>query len=202
MPILYHAPMSRSSTIVSLIRELGASDVEIRHVSVRRMGGKGGPDASNPHPEKKAPYLVDGDEKVRERAAIITYLTDKYPANGLAPLAGEPGRGAYLSWLAYYQGVIEPVLVLHATGITNAMTHEAFRDADTMMATLNAALEAGPWLMGDRFTAADLLCSSPFFWFDGLADGYPALADWVRRCGERPSVQAVAQADALAMPGR
>ena len=53
------------------------------------------------------PYLVDGDERVRERGAIMLYLTDKYPQAKLGPLPGEAGRGAYLSWLSYYQGIME-----------------------------------------------------------------------------------------------
>lgn len=201
MPILYHAPMTRSTGVVALVHELGDTDIEIRDVTIARPNGKDGPDPANPHPEKKVPYLVDGDEHLRERGAIFVYLTDKYPQAGLAPLPGEAGRGAYLSWLSYYQGVIETVLILHAAGVDAPMVRDSIRDLETMMGTLEAALEKGPWLLRERFSAADILCCSPFFWFDGLTKGYPKLTDWVQRCGARPGMAYAAKRDAEAMAG-
>ncbi|WP_407492137.1 glutathione S-transferase family protein [Pseudooceanicola sp. MF1-13] len=199
MPILYHAPMTRSTGAVALVHELGVDEITIQDVTIARPNGIGGPDPQNPHPEKKVPYLVDGDEHLRERAAIFAYLTDKYPDAGLAPLPGQPGRGAYLSWLAYYQGVIETVLIVKFSGLDAGAIAESVRDVDTMMATLEAALQKRPWLLGDTFSAADILCSSPFFWFDGLTEGYPNLTDWVQRCGARPGMQYATQRDATAM---
>ena len=87
MLTLYHSPQSRSDTVVHLVRMLGA-DADIREVTIRRQDGSGAPDPDNPHPEKKVPYLVDGDERVRERGAIMLYLTDKYPQAKLGPLRG------------------------------------------------------------------------------------------------------------------
>lgn len=196
MPILYHAPMTRSSGVVALVHELGATDIEIREVTIARPQGKDGPDPANPHPEKKVPYLVDGDEHLRERAAIFAYLTDRYPGAGLGPLPGEAGRGAYLSWLAYYQGVIETVLILRFSGVESPAIYESLRDVDTMLATLDRALEQGPWLMGERYSAADILCASPFFWFDGLARDYPRVEAWVKRCGAKPGMVHATQRDA------
>ena len=198
MPILYHAPMSRSSGIVTLIDELGA-DVEIREVTVARQDGSGGPDPANPHPEKKVPFLVDGADTVRERGAITLYLTDKYPEAGLGPIEGEPGRGQYLSWLFYYQGVMEPLLILHAAGLSHPAITASLRDMDAMLARLTGALETGPWLLGERYSAADLLCSSPFQWFSGLLPDHPEIRDWVARCADRPAVKRTAGRDAAAL---
>ena len=91
MPTLYHSPQTRSDTVVDLFRMLGA-DVDIREVTIRRQDGSGAQDPDNPHPEKKVPYFVDGEDHVRERGAIMLYLTDKYPQAKLGPLAGEAGR--------------------------------------------------------------------------------------------------------------
>jgi len=198
MPILYHSPMSRSSGIVTLIDELGA-DVEIREVSIPRQDGSGGPDPANPHPEKKVPFLVDGANTVRERGAIVLYLTDKYPEAGLGPIEGEPGRGQYLSWLFYYQGVMEPLLILHAAGLSHPMITASLRDMDAMLARLTGALETSPWLLGEQYSAADLLCSSPFQWFSGLLPDNPEIRDWVARCADRPAVQRTAGRDAAAL---
>ncbi|WP_333828746.1 glutathione S-transferase family protein [Pararhodobacter sp.] len=194
MPTLYHSPLSRSSTIVTLIDELGA-DVEIREVTIPRQDGSGGPDPVNPHPEKKVPFLVDGDEILRERGAIIVYLTDKYPEAGLGPVAGAPGRGAYLSWLFYYQGVMEPVIILHWAQISHPAFDASLRDFDTMVERLAETLEHQPYLLGEHYSAADLLCCSPFLWFTDLIPENPAIRDWVKRCTGRPAIARTAKRD-------
>lgn len=183
MPILYHSPRSRSDTVVKLIRMLNA-DITLREVTIPRQDGTGAPDPDNPHPEKKVPYLVDGTETVRERGAIIAYLTDAYPDAKLGPLSGEAGRGAYLSWLFYYQGIMEPLIVLHWAGLSHPAVTASLRDLDTMIARLAEALATGPWLLGSDFSAADMLCSSPFVWFPDLMPDDPKLQDWVVRCAK------------------
>ncbi|MGI9356285.1 MAG: glutathione S-transferase family protein, partial [Rhizobiaceae bacterium] len=160
MPTIYHSPQSRSSGIVTLIDELGA-DIDIKEVIVPRSDGSGGPDPANPHPEKKVPYLVDGAETVRERGAIVLYLTDKYPNAQLGPVVGAPGRGAYLSWLSYYQGVMEPVLVHDFAQVESDVIYATFRDKATMLKQLVATLSKQPYLLGQDYSAADLLCSGP-----------------------------------------
>jgi len=68
MPTLYHAPQSRSTSILVLIEEMGIADrIDIREVTVARQDGNGGRDPRNPHPEGKVPYLTDGKDHVRER---------------------------------------------------------------------------------------------------------------------------------------
>jgi glutathione S-transferase len=186
MPTLYHSPQSRSDTIVTLVKMLNA-DIDIREVTITRLDGSGAPDPDNPHPEKKVPYLVDGTEAVRERGAIVAYLTDAYPAAQLGPLPGEAGRGAYLSWLFYYQGIMEPLLILNVAGLDHPAIKASLRDLDTMATTLTEALARGPWLLGDRFSAADMLCSSPFVWFAELLPDNAVIQEWVTRCRERMS---------------
>ncbi|MCK7615996.1 glutathione S-transferase family protein [Roseibium sediminicola] len=188
MPTLYHAPNSRSSSIVTLIEELGA-DVEIQEVTVTRQDGSGGPDPRNPHPEKKVPYLVDGEEKIRERGAIVLYLTDKFPEAGLGPIEGQPGRGDYLSWLFYYQGIMEPVILLQFAGLSHPVLTASLRDHGTMTARLAETLETQPYLLGENYSAADLLCSSPFLWAPDLMPDNKAIRDWVARCADRPAVK-------------
>ena len=182
--VLYHAPNSRSDVVAVLVRLLKA-DIEIREVKIPRIDGTGDPDPDNPHPEKKVPYLVDGEEELRERGAIITYLTDAYPEAGLGPLPGEAGRGAYLSWLFYYQGVMEPVIILHMADISHPMVMSGLRDFDTMMNHLSEPLSTSPFLLGEKFSAADMLCSSPFFWLSSLVPDEGPVRDWVTRCAER-----------------
>src|SRR5437773_9857024 len=108
---LFHAPQSRSSRIVWLLEELGA-DYEIAYMNIPRMDGSGGSDPSNPHPYKKVPALIHDGALITESIAIILYLTDLHPEAKLGPRIGDPKRGPYLPWLAYYAGVVEPVVTL------------------------------------------------------------------------------------------
>ena len=114
MLTFYHSPNSRSTSIKQLILELGVADkVKTVEVTIPRQDGSGARDPKNPHPEGKVPYLTDGEDYVRERAAIILYLTDRFPEAGLGRPVGDAQRGRYLSWLIWYQGVLEPVTILN-----------------------------------------------------------------------------------------
>lgn len=197
MPTLYHAPLSRSSTIVALIDELGIADrVDVVEVLVARRDGSGGPDPRNPHPEGKVPYLVNGDDCVRERGAIVAYLTDHYPRARLGRPVGHRQRGAFLSWLFYYQGVMEPVLVHTAARVAHPALEATFRDARAMADRLAEGLRGRDWLLGD-FSAVDLLLASPFFWLPDALPEAPSVRAWIARCAERPSVKAVAERETM-----
>lgn len=203
MPTLYHAPLSRSSAILALIEELGVADrVDVVEVSVARRDGSGGPDPRNPHPEGKVPYLVDGEDRVRERGAIVAYLTDLFPDAGLGRPAGHPQRGAFLSWLFYYQGVMEPVLVLDAARIDHPALHATFRDLGAVMDRLAEGLGDRPYLLGEDYTAVDLLLSSPFQWLPDAMPGRPAIRAWIERCANRPALKAVMEREAAGLSVR
>ncbi len=85
-------------------------------MNIPRMDGSGAADPDNPHPDKKVPALVHDGVLVTESAAIFAYLTDLFPHAGIAPVVGDEKRGPYLSWLAYYAGVIEPVVSFETAG--------------------------------------------------------------------------------------
>lgn len=192
MLTLYHSPNSRSTSVVQLLHELGATDrVEVKTVTIPRQDGSGARDPANPHPEGKVPYLVGDSDHVRERGAIILYLTDMFPEAGLAPLPGDPQRGEYLSWLFWYQGVLEPVVILSWAKIEHPMIHASLRDYDTAIQRMDEVLSRQPYLLGERFSAADLLCAGPFAWFADQLVLTPAIRDWVARCQDRDSVRAV-----------
>ncbi len=194
MLTLYHSPNSRSTSVVQLLHELGATDrVEVKTVTIPRQDGSGARDPANPHPEGKVPYLVGDSDHVRERGAIILYLTDMFPEAGLAPLPGDPQRGEYLSWLFWYQGVLEPVVILSWAKVEHPMIHASLRDYDTAIQRMDEVLSRQPYLLGERFSAADLLCAGPFAWFGDQLVLTPAIRDWVARCQDRDSVRAVGE---------
>jgi glutathione S-transferase len=196
MLTLYHAPQSRSSRILWLLEELGA-EYEIVYTDIARGDGSGAADANNPHPDKKVPAIVHDGALVTESAAIVLYLTDLYPKAGVGREAGDPERGPYLSWLAYYAGVIEPVVHFQLMGLDD---HEGlrrtFRGREEMDQRILDALAAHPYILGKRFSAADLmLASMGHFARDMLPEG-PLVDDYLERCNARPALVNAAAKDA------
>lgn len=190
MLTLFHAPNSRSTSIVTLIHEMDIADrITVQEVTIPRQDGSGGRDPANPHPEGKVPYLIDGSDHVRERGAIIAYLTDRFPEAGLGRPVGDPLRGSFLSWLFYYQGVMEPVFILDWAKVSHPALSASLRDIDAVVARLRETLAQGPYLLGEKYSAVDLLVSSPFVWFPDMTPDDPLIRDWVARCQDRESVR-------------
>jgi len=186
MITLYHAPQSRSTRMIWLLEEL-AAPYTIRQVSIfRPMTGAGLPDPANPHPDKQVPAITDGETVVAESVAIVLYLTDALPAAGLGPLAGAPRRGDYLTWLLWYAAALEPAMFASFGNELDSAPIKK-RAYDAAVRRLENALAKGPYLMGDTFTAVDLLVSS------AMAFGRQAFPEskvfdaYLGRCNTRPA---------------
>lgn len=188
MITLYHSPRSRSTRMLWLLEELGVP-YEVRQVSIfRPMSGEGAPDPANAHPDKRVPAIVHDDELIAESVAIVLYLTDAFPAAGLGPTADKAGRGAYLTWLAWYAAEMERAMFAAMDGELSENPMKQ-RDYDTMLARLEGALAKDLYVMGDAFTGADLLISSAIN-FARQAFPESALLDaYVARCKARPAFQ-------------
>ena len=196
MLTLFHSPHSRSSAIVALVEEMGIADrLDLRVVAIPRADGTGRRDPANPHPEGKVPALVHDGRVITERGAIILHLCALFPEAGMAPLPGTPDWGTFAGWMAWYQGVLEPVLILQAAGVSHPYLTGAIRGTAEATARIRAALEKGPWLMGDSYSAADVLVHSPYAWFEDMTPDDPLIRDWVERCKARPSRLAVLERD-------
>ncbi|MFT4089755.1 MAG: glutathione S-transferase family protein [Asticcacaulis sp.] len=201
MLTLYHSPHTRSSRIIGLIEAMNIRDqVDIRIVDVKRQDGSGKQDPANPHPEGKVPFLVHDGVEIRESSAIILYLTDMFPESRMGFPVGHRLRGAYLSWLSWYGGVVEPVFVHSYLQLDHPALLATFRGMAEVTERLKDALTGQDWLMDGRYTAVDLLVSSPFQWMASLTPDEPAISDWVARCSDQPFQSAVQafEADALA----
>jgi len=188
MITLYHAPRSRSSRFIFLLEELGAP-YEIANVSIRRRDGSGALDSHNPHPHGKVPAIRDGDAIVYESAAIALYLTDKFPAAGIGPVVGDAKRGAYLTWLAYYAGVMEPAWVSAFMNSEVPRGTAGWVKTDEVMELVNATLSKNPYILGEKFSAADILIGTTFQLFMGspLLPKTDLLESYVARVVERPA---------------
>jgi len=188
MLTLFHAPLSRSSRIIWLLEELGA-DYTIKVTNIPRQDGSGAPDPANPHPEKKVPALVDDGVLITESIAIVQYLSDKFPAADLAPRIGDAKRGPYLSWLAYYAGVIEPVICFERGGLSdNEMLQRAFRDRSAMDRHILAGLGDGPYLLGGMFSGADILLASMGQFMRTMLPPGKVIDSYLERCNSRPAL--------------
>jgi glutathione S-transferase len=188
MITLYHAPRSRSTRFIFLLEEL-AAPYEIKPTTIRRGDGSGALDTANPHPHGKVPAIRDGETVVFESAAVALYLTDKFPARGIGPPAGDSLRGAYLTWLAYYAGVMEPAWMSAFRQWDVPRGTAGWVKTDEVMEFVNATLAKGPYLLGEKFSAADILVGTTFALFMGspLLEKTPLLEAYVKRIVERPA---------------
>ena len=188
MITLYHAPRSRASRFIFLLEELGAP-YELKEVSIRRGDGSGALDPANPHPHGKVPLIKDGDTIVYESAAIALYLTDRFPQNGVGPQIGEPARGAYLTWLAYYAGVMEPAWMSAFMKWEVPRGTAGWVKTDEVMELVNATLSKSPYILGEAFSAADILIGTTFKLFMGspLLAKTDLLEAYVKRVTSRPA---------------
>ena len=188
MITLYHAPRSRASRFIFLLEELGAP-YALKEVDIRRGDGSGTLDAANPHPHGKVPVIRDGEAVVYESAAIALYLTDKFPKNGIGPLVGDATRGTYLTWLAYYAGVMEPAWMSAFMKWEVRRGTAGWVKTDEVMELVNATLSKQPFILGEKFSAADVLIGTTFKLFMGspLLAKTDLLEAYVNRVTERPA---------------
>ena len=196
---LYHSPMSRSTTIIAAILEMGIADkVEVKLTSIKRSDGTGGPDRENPHPDGKVPALDHDGNYVTERPAILTYLSDLFPNAPAIRAAGHPQRGPFLTWFAYYGDVVEPVLVCAAAGIDHPFIRAGFRGCDELASRLVATFSDGrEYLLPDGFSTADLLMAAPFIWLNDYLPKDEGVQAWFERVTSRDSIIKAAEQDAL-----
>jgi glutathione S-transferase len=186
MITLYHAPQSRSSRMIWLLEEL-RQPYTIHPVSIfRPMTGEGAPDPANPHPDKRVPAINHDGTLVAESVAIVLYLTDTFPQAQLGPVVGAAGRGAYLTWLAWYAAELEPALFAGLTGELDSSPQKQ-RSYKVVMQRLETALARGAFVMGDRFSGADFLISSAIAFGRRVFPDDPALDAYVDRCRSRPA---------------
>ncbi len=152
------------------------------------------------NPMGKVPVLTHGDTVISEVAAICCYLADRFPEAGLAPSIDDPRRGPYLKWLFFAPGCIEPAVTQKAMqwseGQRGTLGWASYDD--TMRVLADAAIHATPWILGERFTAADVVIGSQVRWglMFSTIPKHPALEAYAHRLGQRPALQRQLELDA------
>jgi len=199
----FHSPQSRSGGVLALLEELGA-DYELRALDLRR-GEQRGDAYLAVNPMGKVPAIVHDGALVTEQGAIYAYLADLYPEAGLAPAIGDRLRGPYLRWLFFYGSSFEPALVDRSMKREPAPPSTCpYGDYDTMLKTLTDQLARGAYLLGERFTAADMLWAGALRWTTmfKLVPELPVIAEYVKRVTSRASFARAAKIDADLLAAR
>src|ERR1700759_1250537 len=196
MITLYHSPQTRSASIVWLLEELEVP-YQTKLVDFRRPDGTGKKDPANPHPHGKVPALVDGGDTVFEGSAIALFLTDKYRTKKLGPAVGEPKRGEYLSWLAYRPGVMEPALISRRFDIKHVFGAMGWAPADEVEEVLNAHLATRKYMLGDDFSAADILIGGGIYFMLAakILKETPVMRAYADRVIDRPAYRKMMEID-------
>jgi len=162
--IFFHNPMSRARIVHWMLEEVGAP-YTTRLVRFD-TGEHKQPDFLAVNPMGKLPAIKHGDTVVTEAAAICTYLADAFPAANLAPPPASPERGTYYRWLFFGAGCVEPAAVDRMfnrppVDRPGALGYGGYEDT---MNALEKALAPGPFILGARFSAADVYIGSQIAW--------------------------------------
>jgi glutathione S-transferase len=194
---LHHSPNTRSSGTLTLLEELGAP--YRLHVLDMKAGEQRQPAYLAINPMGKVPAITHGDALITEQVAVFLYLADLFPQKGLAPSIGDPLRGPYLRWMAFYGACFEPAVTDRFMKREPPPPQQSFYgDFDTMLRTVADQVAKGPWLLGEKFSAADVLWGAGLGWtmmFE-LVPKWPELVAYAARVGDRPAVARVRQKDA------
>jgi glutathione S-transferase len=194
---LYHSPNTRSSAALTLLEELGAP-YELKVLNMK-AGEQREAAYLAINPMGKVPAVMHDGALIAEQPAVFIYLADLFPAAGLAPPIGDPLRGPYLRWMVFYGSSFEPAVIDRAMKREPAaMATSPYGDYDTMLGTLTGQLAKGPYLLGERFSAADVLWGSALAWTTAfeLVPKLPVIQTYVERITSRPAVVRVKAKDA------
>ena len=191
MITLYHSAPSRSMVARWMLEEVGEL-YEVRVLNLQK-GEQKRPEYLAVNPMGKVPALVHDDVVVTEVAAICCYLADAFPKAGLAIPVGDRERGAYLRWLFFGPGSLEPAIVdrLLKRDAGNSASL-GYGDFETTMNVVAKAIASGPYIVGDRFTAADVVIGSNILWGMDLVKVIPERPEfraYVQRLTQRPASQ-------------
>lgn len=194
---LFHTPNTRSSGALILLEELGA-DYKL-HVLNQKTGEQRKPEYLAINPMGKVPALMHKGTVITEQVAVYLYLADLYADKGLAPQIGDPLRGPYLRWMVYYGSCFEPAVVDKSMKREPAPpSMNPYGDFDTMLKTLTDQLAKSPYILGEKFSAADVLWGSALTWITmfGLVESTPVIKAYLERTGSRPAVARARAKDA------
>jgi glutathione S-transferase len=177
-----------------MLEELGVP-FDVQNVDIRK-GEQKRPEYLKLNPSGKVPTLTDGPVVVSENPAIGIYLADRYGYGTLAPRIEDPDRGPYLKWMVFATAVVDPVASLHEAKIDLPGFGFGFGTFDDMVGVLQGALSGRKYLVGDRFTAADIVLGGAisFLMHRDVLPEDPAFLDYYARLTAREAYHRAADA--------
>ncbi len=218
MYTLYWNPGSASMAPHCCLEEAGAA-YTLKRVD-QSKGEHQMPEYLALNPAGKIPTLIiSGDSAsndspggggfiMTESAAMCMLIADRHPQAGLAPRADELARGHFYMWLTHLTNTLQPAMLRyyypdrHTTGDTEAVVNKALEEVAVLWSRIDAHLrQKGPYLLGERFSAADIFCAMLSTWQDCCPDTYrrfpgvKRLADLVMA---RPAIARIAEANQAA----
>ena len=191
---LYHCPQTRSSGALWLLEELGAP-YEIVHVDVRKGPAE---DFIKINPSGKVPAIRHKGQSLGELAAISLYLCDEFPDAGLAPEFGSPQRAAHYFWHVFRPGVLEPAMMAKSQGWSAERGTAGWGDFENMISRIERVLETSEYLLGDAFSASDILVGGALGWVRrfGLIEDHDTIFAYIDRIEDRDAFRRVQEIDA------
>jgi glutathione S-transferase len=190
---LYHCPNTRSFRPLWLLEELGVS-YDIALINVFNHEGQQ-PSYLNINPHGTVPTLVDNTLILYEAGAICLYLADKYIKHNLAPVINSPNRGLYYQWMFFVPATMEPPLVnifLHTQLLEASKRRQSVIDDSKerfvhIAVVLEQTLTNQPYILGERFSTADIMIASTLDWFPELITHFEALQHYHHKLTQRPA---------------
>jgi glutathione S-transferase len=152
---LYHHPFTRAAGVVWMLEELGVP-YQLKYVDLNQKE-QSGSQFRETNPMGKLPTLVDNGVVVTEASAIGMYLADRFSYGNLAPKIDDPARASYLRWIAFAPAVIEPGCYARMSKWEYSPSQAGWGTYENMLTSIEEAIGEGPWLLGDKFSMADMI---------------------------------------------
>jgi len=192
---IYGVARTRAFRAIWMAKELG---LDYEHVPIETgPAGARKPEYLAVNPNGRLPAIEDGDFVLWESQAITLYLAKKHSPGRLYPatLQGEAKAWQWSLWAANEVERAVNIWSLHAVRLP-----PEDRDPQTLAQTLailappfrvlDGALAGSPYLLGNDFTVADLNVAAVTSRAIGMdLATTPRLADWLRRCHDRPAAR-------------
>jgi glutathione S-transferase len=187
---LYWSPRSRSFSALWLMEETGVAYERV--LTDITTGAQKTLEFLTVNPMGKVPALQDGEATMAEAAAICAYVAERYPEAKLAPPLGDVHRAKYLYWLFFAPSCIEPAMAQIATKLEISSVAAGWGDSKRVFDVLEAALEEGPWILGEKFSAADIAIGASLNFAVRqfkMVPERPSFDRYLDRCEARPAFQ-------------
>jgi len=195
---LYHTPQTRSMRPRWLLEELGV-DYKLHNIDLFAGEGESA-EYKKINPLGAVPAMVIGDQVMLESGAMCHWLADFHADKKLAPGAQDADRPMYEQWMMFSQATLEMqpwLILLHSKILPEADRVEqivpwAQQRHESILKVLNAELEGKDYLLGDQFSAADIMVGSTLMFVPEALAKFPELHTYIQRLKERPAFQRAA----------